>query len=130
MFLKILASPTIVKIWNLKTLDLVHVKTLASPNWKCWVRESSRWVARISAEVIETIVGSYKVSKWSSPIAQLVECWLVTCIMKKIKFHWPLGTVHFMEIKYAQLCYIGTKHHNTMVKRGKMGRSECLCMYR
>jgi hypothetical protein len=34
MFLKILASPTIVKIWNLKTLDLVHVKTLASPNWK------------------------------------------------------------------------------------------------
>jgi hypothetical protein len=43
-FLNILVSPAIVKIWNLKTL--------VSPSWKWWVKDSSRRVVRISAELL------------------------------------------------------------------------------
>lgn len=39
-FLKVLVSLTIVRIEN--------VKALVSTNWKWWVKDSSRWVAKIS----------------------------------------------------------------------------------
>jgi len=42
-FWTILVSLTIVRIENLKTL--------ASPTWKWWVQDSSRWVTRISVKI-------------------------------------------------------------------------------